>query len=165
MPRIRIDLLLLAAICIALGAVSCGGDASDTAAESEPAADAAADEPIRIPLERMPGVDAVAAYTRQLYAGELDELYERFSDEFRAEFSRTQLQEFHDLVRDRFGNEVSLVSIQRKESGDYRAFARFAIFDGYDGVVQLKWILRSDDLIAGLELETSPKKPEPRGTP
>ncbi len=163
--------LCLALVCVVTFSLGCAGDAEQASDNGAPAAEIIAttgtdgDSPIVIPLERIAGTKIVAEYTGQLYAGKLDALHARFSDEFRQSFSRDDLQRLYDVMRERFGQETSLVSVQRRESGDYRAFARFAVFDRYEGVVQIGWILRDDDSIAGLSLEASPKKPLPADAP
>jgi hypothetical protein len=111
------------------------------------------------PIET-PGLDVVRAYTEQFYAGELQELHAKFSEEMQQSFPLGQLKALHDQVRSQYGKEIEVIGEEGQTRGEYRGFARWARFDKYDGVIEVQWILREDDSIAGLFVQpTKPRQP------
>lgn len=148
----------------------CGGGSpsADVEPASVPPSTATAEQPggspnltgrgglVRIEDESM---RVVRGYTAQFYAGELTALHERFSDEFKLEMPLAGLQQLHDSVRSELGRELEVIGEDSRVDGEYRGFVRWARFEKYDGVVQIVWILREDDTIAGFRVRTD-KQPQ-----
>ena len=61
----------------------------------------------------------------------------------------------------RFTEEVEVVAEDAAVRGEYRGFVRWARFDKHDGLIEVQWILRPDDTIAGLFVR--PAKPKDEG--
>jgi hypothetical protein len=83
------------------------------------------------------------------YAGEMDELREKFSEEMKAEFPPGRLELMRDRVRDGLGEETEVVDEDSQVRDEYRGFVRWARFSKHDGLVEIQWVLRQDDTIAG----------------
>lgn len=113
----------------------------------------------------IPGSDVADEYTRQFCAGELRELFGKFSDEMKTVLPFDQLEAQQAQFREQFGRETQLIHRESKVEGDHRAIVRWARFENYDGVIGVEWILRNDDdAIAGFfvrpaQSETPPPKP------
>jgi hypothetical protein len=97
-----------------------------------------------------PRFERVRAYTEQFYRGDLDKLYERFSPEMRSTLPLDRLRALRAQVAERYGKEVAVLGEDSQVKGEYRGFVRWARFDRYDGVMEVQWILRNDDSVAGL---------------
>jgi len=96
------------------------------------------------------GLETVREYTRMFYAGELDRLHERFSPEMRSDvMPLDKLRELREFVRRTYGDETEVVGEDSQTKGDYRGFARWARFSAHEGVIEVQWILRPDDSVAG----------------
>jgi hypothetical protein len=102
------------------------------------------------PARADPGFERVRAYTEQFYRGDLEKLYERFSPEMRATLPLERLRALRAQIAERYGKEVAVLGEDSQVKGEYRGFVRWARFDRYDGVMEVQWILRKDDSVAGL---------------
>jgi len=112
------------------------------------------------PTDEPPGVEVVRRYTQMFYAGELKQLREKFSAEMKEEFPPGRLEEMRDQVRLNLGEETEIVGEDSQARDDYRGFARWARFSKHDGVVEIQWVLREDDTIAGFLIrEAQPDRP------
>jgi len=108
------------------------------------------------------GADLVREYTRMFYAGELEALVQKFSPEMREDIlPLDKLRALREELRNQYGEEVQVLGEDAKTRDDYRAFARFARFSKNNDVLQLQWILRPDDSVAGFKVMPA-KKPQPR---
>ena len=96
-----------------------------------------------------PGIDVVRSYIDLFYRGELQELFNRFSEEMKQTLTLEQLTGLHRQVQKDYGEETEVVGEDFQVKGEFRGFVRWARFDKYDGVIELQWILRTDDSIAG----------------
>lgn len=165
---------LLVALSI-LACLACGGDESPTQPETKPAESGSAPEPAPEPapgdgkvvvarpqiVTQVRGIEVANEYTRKFYAGELKELYDKFSDEMRTVLPLPQLTTRQAEFSTQFGPETKLVHEESKMDGGYRAFVRWARFEKYDGVIGVQWILRKDDTIAGFFIRPAqPTTPE-----
>jgi hypothetical protein len=57
-----------------------------------------------------------------------------------------------DRVRLNLGEEVEVVGEDSQTRDDYRGFVRWARFSKHDGLIEIRWILRDDDTIAGFQI-------------
>ena len=130
----------------------------EAAPETAPPPATIKDVSVSIEPAETPGLDVVRAYTAQFYAGDLQELHGRFTEEMQQSFPLGQLKALHDQVRSQYGEEIEVIGEEAQTRGEYRGFARWARFDKYDGVIEVQWILREDDSIAGLFVQ--PARPQ-----
>lgn len=108
------------------------------------------------------GADLVREYTRMFYAGELEALVQKFSPEMREEILPLhKLRALRDEMRSQYGEELQVLGEDAQTKGEYRGFARFARFSKNDAVLQLRWILRPDDSVAGFQVMPA-QKPQPK---
>ena len=108
------------------------------------------------------GADLVREYTRMFYAGELEALVQKFSPEMREDIlPLDKLRALREELLEQYGEEVQVLGEDAKTRDEYRAFARFARFSKNNDVLQLQWILRPDDSVAGFKVMPA-KKPQPR---
>ena len=102
-------------------------------------------------------------YTRMFYENEIDALFERFSPEMQQQIPLDQLKQLAQGMREELGVETAVVQekVETKEAEGYRGVYRWAHFDKYDGVIEVLWILREDDSVAGFFLNPaqSPETP------
>lgn len=102
---------------------------------------------------------AVNDYTRMFYDGELTELYRYFTDEMKTVLPLAQLNAVRDEMLSKYGHEIHVVGQDDETRGEYRGFVRWARFDGYDGVIELQWILQQDDSIAAFFVRPADRPP------
>ena len=100
----------------------------------------------------------VHEYTDLFYEGSLDVLYEKFSEEMREALSMTQFVRLHAHMRANFGKETSVVAEETQTKGDRRGFVRWAHFDNTDEIIEIQWILRPDDAVAGFFLRPATRR-------
>jgi len=135
------------------------GPTTSEAPDSEKSPPALGDVRISITPERDPGLEAVHRYTRMFYGGELEQLFEKFSPEMRQEIlPLDKLRQLREFVRKNYGKEVEVVGEDSRTQGDYRGFVRWARFSDHDGVIEIQWILRPDDTVAGLLVRPAKRK-------
>ena len=91
----------------------------------------------------------VRGYTAQFYDGDLGALHDRFSPEFKESLTLELLTALRENVREAYGQERAVVGEEQQSKGEYRGFVRWAKFEKVDGVIEVLWILREDDSIAG----------------
>lgn len=106
-------------------------------------------EPEKTQPPEDPGMKVARALTEQFYRGELQKLHDRFSDEMKQTLSLEQLQQMHAAVTSKFGKEKEVIGESSAPQGPYKAFVRWGRFDKNDGVLEVQWILRPDDSVAG----------------
>ena len=167
-------------LCLALLLCGCGGseprapeDSETTSPAPAPAGSTAA-EPTPPPIgdvrvsivplapPGIEGADLAREYTRMFYAGELDALFEKFSPEMREQIlPLDKLRALREQMLGQYGEEVQLLGEDAQTKGEYRGFARFARFSKNDAVLQLRWILRPDDSVAGFQVMPA-RKPQPK---
>jgi len=100
----------------------------------------------------------VREYTELFYAGNLDVLHEKFSEEMREVLSMTQFVDLHAHMRENYGEETTVIAEDTQTKGDYRGFVRWARFDKTDEIIEVQWILNPDDVIAGFYLRPAARK-------
>lgn len=170
MKRILANAMLLAVVA------GCSGEApadptpaAEGAATSLPAKTSVDSDGVSRSLDRpapRPPVDpekfaTVRRYTAMFYGGELDRLFERFSDEMKEVVPRDQLSAIYEHTVTDFGKETHVIAEDSAVKKDYRGFVRWAQFDKTDQVIEIQWILRPNDEIAGFFIR--PAQREPRG--
>jgi hypothetical protein len=96
-------------------------------------------------------------YTRLFYAGELDRLFGRFTDEMKTALPLEQLRQNRAAFNEQFGRELAVVHRESQVDGEHRAFMRWARFQKSQEVVGVQWILREDDTIAGFFVRLAPR--------
>ncbi len=134
---------------------------TETAPESPPLASPPLEDlQVTVQPVETPGMDVVRAYTEQFYSGELEQLHERFTEEMKQVLPPDQLRTLYDYVRQEYGEEVEVLGEDAQTKDEYRGFARWARFSNYDGVIEVQWILREDDSVAGFFVQ--PAKPGPQ---
>ena len=142
-----------------LVAVGCGNsappppDAPDHP-EATPAPEAApditvAEQHLQVEPAADPGLEVVRRYTSMFYSGETEKLRENFSEEMKDEFPEGRLQVMLDRVRLNLGEEIEVVGEDSQTRDDYRGFVRWARYSKHEGVVEIQWVLREDDTVAG----------------
>jgi hypothetical protein len=144
------------------------GSATSIPAETPVAADEVSRSPGQ-PAPRPP-VDpeafaAVHRYTAMFYRGELDALFESFSDEMQGIVPREQLSAVHEHAVTNFGKEIRVIAEDSAVKNDYRGFVRWAQFDKTDQVIEIQWILRPNDEIAGFFIRPAQKERRGEGDP
>jgi hypothetical protein len=167
MKRVLINTLLLAV------AAGCSGEApaepapdAEVAATSLPAktsvaadkGSAALGPPAPRPAEDSEQFATVRRYTAMFYRGELEQLFENFSDEMREVVPREQLSAIHEHAVTNFGQETSVIAEDSAVKNDYRGFVRWARFDKTDAIIEIQWILRPNDEIAGFFIRPAQKE-------
>jgi len=123
-------------------------------AELAPAPEAApditvAEQELRVEPAADPGLEVVRRYTQMFYSGETEKLREKFSEEMKAEFPPGRLEVMRDRVELNLGKEVEVVGEDSQIRDDYRGYVRWARFSKHEGVVEIQWVLRPDNTIAG----------------
>ena len=152
--------LLLAAILAGLLG-GCSGEAH------VPRESTLADTPIPVPSDdrTAPGPAAdlaehatAARYTEMFYRGELDLLFAHFSKEMQEEvLPLERLAAMYEHVVGEYGAEQRVLGVDSQTKGEYRAFVRWAEFDKTEEVIEVQWILRKDDEIAGFWIRPARK--------
>ena len=92
----------------------------------------------------------IEVLTNQFYAGELQEVHARFSPDMKNEWTFETLRDFRDRTLTLYGEELEVVAANREEKQGYRAFKRAVRFSAHDGLVEIAWVLDSEDRVAGL---------------
>ena len=92
----------------------------------------------------------VELLTKQFYLGDLEEVHARFSPEMKNEWSFETLRDFRDRTLTLYGEELELIAADREERQGYRAFKRAVRFSDHEGLVEVAWVLDSEDRVAGL---------------
>lgn len=174
MNRILASAMLLAVVAGCSGEApadptpTAEGSATSLPAKTSVAADGVSGS-LDLPAPRPP-VDpekfaTVRRYTAMFYRGELDPLFERFSDEMKNVVPRDQLSAMHEHAVTNFGQETRVIAEDSAVKNDYRGFVRWAQFDKTDEVIEIQWILRPDDDIAGFFIRPAQKEPGGEGNP
>jgi hypothetical protein len=97
-------------------------------------------------------------YTGMFYRGEIDLLFERFSEEMQEEIlPLDQLTALYEHMITHYGTETRVLAVDSKTNGEYRAFVRWAAFDKTEDVIEVQWILRENDVIAGFWIRPAQK--------
>jgi len=93
--------------------------------------------------------EALQRYMKLFNDGQLDTLHRLFSPELQADLTLPELTLLRRNLTKAYGREVAVISQDAKTRGDYRGFVRWARYERLEGIVQIQWILRADDTIAG----------------
>jgi hypothetical protein len=166
--------MLLAVVAGCSGEAPAGPNpAAEASAASLPAKTSVAADGVSRSLDQpapRPPVDpekfaTVRRYTDMFYRGELDLLFENFSDEMREVVPRDQLSAVHEHAVTNFGKETRVIAEDSAVKNDYRGFVRWAQFDKTDEVIEIQWILRPNDEIAGFFIRPAQKEPRGEGNP
>jgi GNAT superfamily N-acetyltransferase len=91
----------------------------------------------------------VHEYTKYFYDGDLERLQGLFTDEMKQQLTLEQLVALRRRVESEYGNEIAVLGEETQTKGKYRGFVRWARFDKHPGPIEVQWILREDDSIAG----------------
>ena len=57
-----------------------------------------------------------------------------------------------------FGQEIGVIAEDSSTRGEFRGFVRWARFDETDEVIELQWILRANDEVAGFFIRPAARK-------
>jgi hypothetical protein len=136
----------------------CSGEPSEAEAAVPDAAESPSAAPPPGPASDPADLATVRRYTEMFYRGELDSLFEKFSDEMKEVIPRERLAALHERAVTEFGSETRVIGEDSQTKGDYRAFVRWARFDGTEDVIEIQWILRPDDEIAGFYIRPARKR-------
>jgi len=101
------------------------------------------------PQPETAGLDTARRYTEMFYRGDLEPLFEKFSVEMRSVVPLERLVMMREHAVEAFGKEIGVIAEETDTQGEYRGFVRWARFDGTDEVIEVQWILRPDDEVAG----------------
>ncbi len=121
--------------------------APETAAVPDPA-----------PVPDPAAITVVQRYTEMFYRGEIDLLHGKFSSEMQQVLSLAQLSALHEHVIATYGKETRVIAEDAQSNADYRGFVRWARFDKTEDVIEVKWILKPDDTIAGFFIQPATRK-------
>lgn len=158
-------MLRIALLLLSIGCAGCSTESSEQGlAAADPVADPAVTEaPTTKNLQTQPriakpvdGMDVADEYTRQFYAGEVDALFAKFSEEMKGMIPLDDFRVNQGKFESHFGKQTALVNQEAKVDGGMRSFTRWARFENFDGVVSVEWILHEDDTIAGFFIRNSP---------
>lgn len=108
-----------------------------------------AQQELRVEPAADPGLAVVRRYTQMFYSGQTEQLREKFSEEMKAEFPPERLQIMRERVRLNLGEEVEVVGEDSQTRDDLRGFVRWARFSKHEGIIEIQWVLREDDTVAG----------------
>lgn len=148
-------------------ALACGGssgrsdEASPAPTDAVPKTDAPIVRAVAPPPSLEPGFAKVLEYTALFYRGDLSALHAHFSDEMKKTLPLDKLVALRASVDKQYGKEVKVLAKDTKAQGKYRAFVRWARFDKYDGVIEVLFMLRDDDTIAGFFIRPAQPPPSP----
>lgn len=167
-----------ALLLIVLLALACSGE-PETAVEAEtpatePPATTPADQPAtsddtldviggtRLVRTIAPEWETVEALTMEFYSGDLDALYDKFSADYKTEFSRRQLGELHDLMRAEYGEEIEVLASRKEEKQGYQAFFRASRFSSDERIIEVAFVLDANGAISGLAVTPDRSGATPR---
>jgi hypothetical protein len=177
MKRLSENSLLIACLLWLLVVVGCGTsappptdapEATDT--PEAPEATPSTETPPDITVEQQelqvqpavdPGLDVVRNYTRMFYDGEMEELRANFSEEMKTDFPPGRLQVMRERIREGLGEEIEIVGERSQTRDEYRGFVRWARFSKHDGLIEIQWVLRQDDTVAGFIIREAQAGREP----
>jgi hypothetical protein len=159
----------------------CSGDApeQEAAVESTAASPSVAIVPVTTPTAPAPTpspqsppapqVDPAIAstahrYTEMFYDGKLDLLHEEFSEEMQDIVPMEQLNAMFEHAVTNYGEEAGVIAEESQTRGDYRGFVRWARFDKTDEVIEVQWILKPNDEIAGFYIRPAKRKVQEEAT-
>ena len=103
----------------------------------------------------------IEGFTKQFYDGELDELYASFSEAYKQEFSMQNLVDLRDTVLTEYGAEIEVVGTRKEEKEGYRAFFRAARFSNDERLIEIAFVIGSDESIAGIYVTPDRGTPSP----
>jgi hypothetical protein len=66
----------------------------------------------------------------------------------------------HEHAIETFGREIGVIAEDSSTKGEYRGFVRWARFDKTDEVIELQWILRANDEVAGFFIRPAAREGE-----
>jgi hypothetical protein len=160
--------LPLTAILVVLLA-GCSGEAHippETPLADAPLSPAPTEEPTRGPVVDYSEHATAVRYTRMFYDGELDLLFERFSQEMQEQvLPLERLVALYEHVVAEYGSETRVLAVDSQTKGEYRAFVRWSEFDKTDEIIEVQWILRENDEVAGFWIRPAQKRRDAVVTP
>ncbi len=144
-------LLVTAALCAACGGSTPPPPESPVTGSPSPPSAAQPELSVKIipPGASDPGLDRVHEATLDFYAGDLTKLHDRFSPELAKSLTLEQLVALHRRVAEEYGKEIAVLGEDRQSKAEYRGYVRWAKFDKFSGPIEVQWILKPDDTIAG----------------
>ena len=119
--------------------------------------------PATTPPPQPPAIDPVALatvrkYTEMFYEGQLDLLHAKFSEEMRQTVPMEQINLMFEHAVTTYGTETGLIAEEMQTRDDYRAFVRWARFDKTEEIIEIQWILKQNDEIAGFFIRPAKRK-------
>ena len=91
------------------------------------------------------------------YEGKLDLLHAKFRQEMRDVVPLEQLNLMFEHAVTTYGEETRVIAEEKEIKDDYRGFVRWAYFDKTEEVIEVQWILKSNDEIAGFFIRPAKK--------
>jgi hypothetical protein len=151
-------LLVLAAGCSGSDTGAAPDGASNTPTAPSPAA-----VPVAPQAAPQPNVDpaeltTAREYTEMFYKGQLDLLHAEFSDEMREVVPMEQLNAMFEHAVTTYGEEIRVIAEDMQTRDDLRGFVRWARFDKTEEVIEIQWILKRNDEIAGFFIRPARRK-------
>lgn len=95
--------------------------------------------------------------TDRFYRGELNQVHDQFSADFKASMSIEDLIGLRRQVSSQLGSEAAVIDESVKVDGEYTIYRRLAKFADHDGQIEVMWAFRSDATVAGFVIR------DPRG--
>jgi hypothetical protein len=116
--------------------------------------------PAAAPVPRVDPAElaTVHRYTQMFYDGQLDLLHQEFSDEMRQVVPLEQLSSIHEYAITNYGMETRIISEDTQEKDGVRGFVRWARFDKTDEIIEIQWMLKANDEIAGFFIRPAKKQ-------
>lgn len=91
-------------------------------------------------------------YTTAFYKGELDQVYAKFTDGFKAQMSKTQFRKALLTVSTNLGVEQNVFGERVQFGEEYKAYIRLVEFSKDPAPHEVVWLLRDDLSIAGFRV-------------
>ncbi len=162
MRRALIVLSLLALLAGCSGGDPEPAPATQQTAPTEPSAPGAPIEIEAVQASKPPvppeDLAVVREYTALFYDGELERLHARFTAEMREVVPLEQLQSVFDHAVENYGAQTRVIGEESQVKDDYRGFVRWAHFDKTEEVIEIQWILKANDEIAGFFIRPAKRK-------
>jgi len=158
--------LLVVTSLLLVFAAGCSGSDTEPApdgASNTPTAPSPAGVPVAPQTPPQPNVDpaeltTVREYTEMFYKGQLDLLHAEFSDEMREVVPMEQLNSMFEHAVTTYGEEIRVIAEDMQTRDDLRGFVRWARFDKTEEVIEIQWILKQNDEIAGFFIRPAPRR-------
>ena len=130
-----------------------------TAPSAKPPAGLSTTTPPPVPDVDPAELAAAHTYTKMFYDGKLDLLFAKFTEEMQTEIiPMERLNLIFEHVVTNYGAETRVIAEEKQARDDLRAFVRWARFDKTEEVIEVQWILKANDEIAGFYIRPAKKK-------